>query len=118
MLYTVRGLDENSRGVTIRVRVISRDEVRSVKTKNDNNDHRVVDVRVGDRTGIIMLTLWDDQVEMVDEGDLIDIEQGYVNRFRGRLRLNIGRLGKIEKVDDPSFPSNEELKQRRQREYF
>lgn len=114
MLYTVRGLDENSRGVTIRVRVVSKDDVRIVKT-NDGKEHKVVDLRVGDRTGMITLTLWDEKVEQVNEGDLIDIETGYVNRFKGRLRLNVGKYGKIERVEDPSFPSHEELERRRRR---
>lgn len=114
MLYTIRGLDEDSRGVTIRVRIISRDEVRIVKT-NDGVEHRVADLRVGDRTGIIMLVLWDETIEQVKEGDLIDIENGYVNRFRGRLRLSVGKYGKMERVEDPDFPSTEEFKQRRRR---
>jgi len=114
MLYTVRGLDENAKGVTIRVRVVSKDNVRIVKT-NDGKEHKVVELRVGDRTGMIMLTLWDEKVEQVNEGDLIDIENGYVNRFRGRLRLNVGKYGKMEKVEDPSFPSCDELKRRRRR---
>ena len=115
MLYTVRGLDENSKGITIRVRVVYKENIRTVKTKNDGKEHQIVDLKVGDRTGMIILTLWDDKVEQVNEGDLIDIENGYVNRFKGRLTLNIGKFGKIEKVEDFSFPSSDELKNRRRR---
>lgn len=114
MLYTVRGLTENSRGVTIRVRVISKGEVRLVKT-NDDIEHKVDDLRVGDRTGTILMTLWDEKIGQVEEGDLIDIEKGYVNRFMGRLRLNVGKYGKMERVEDLDFPSVEELKRPRRR---
>jgi replication factor A1 len=113
MLYTVRGLYENARGVMIRVRVIAKDSIRNVTTKTDEKEHQVVDLRVGDRTGMITLTLWDEKVLSVNEGDLVDITDGYVNKFKGQLRLNIGRYGIIEKADDPSFPSSGDLKTKR-----
>ena len=112
MIYTIRGLTENSRGVTIRVRILSKDQVSIVKTKN-GEEHRVVEIEIGDQTGIILLSLWDKMIDLVNEGDLIDIENGYVNRFKGRLRLNVGRFGKLDKVEDPSFPKAEELSQGR-----
>jgi replication factor A1 len=108
MIYTINGLTEDARGVTIRVRVLSKDQPRVVKTK-DGEEHRVVDIEVGDRTGRTFLSLWDERVDLLDEGDLVDIENGYVNKFKGRLRLNVGRFGKLEKVEDPSFPRGEEL---------
>lgn len=108
MLYTIRGLKENVGGVMIRVRVISKDEPREVKTK-DGSIHTVVDSQVGDRTGIIIMSLWDDVANQIDEGDLIDIKNGYVSRFKGRLRLSIGRYGEFEKVDDPDFPGGSEI---------
>jgi replication factor A1 len=77
MLYTVRGLRKDVRGASIRVRVISKNEVRTVKTR-DGEAHRVVDAHVGDRTGSILLSLWDEKIEQVQEGDLIDITDGYV----------------------------------------
>jgi replication factor A1 len=108
MLYTIRGLTKDVRGASIRVRVITKNEVRNVKTK-DGEAHKVVDVHVGDRTGRILLTLWDENIELVQEGDLIDIKNGYVTRFKGRYRLNIGRYGSLERVEDDEFPTREDL---------
>jgi replication factor A1 len=108
MLYTVRGLKDKVTGITIRIRVLSKKEPRIVKTR-DGEDHEVVDVLVGDRTGSIFLTLWDERIREVEKDDLLDISNGYVNRYRGRLKLNIGRFGEMEKVEDPEFPSSEEI---------
>ena len=108
MLYTVRGLRKDIRGASVRVRVIAKSEVRTVKTK-DGEAHRVVDVHVGDRTGRMLLSLWDEKIEQVQEGDLIDITDGYVTRFRGRYRLNIGGYGGLERVEDDEFPTREDL---------
>lgn len=109
MLYTIRGLHETARGVDIRVRVITIDNVRTVTTKN-GVQHSVVDVLVGDRTGTISLSLWDEQTNLISEGDLIDIANGYVNKFKGWLKLNIGKYGRMEKVEDDSFPHHEDFR--------
>lgn len=108
MLYTIRGLKDKVSGITIRIRVLSVKEPRIVKTK-DGEEHEVVDVLVGDRTGSIFLTLWDDRIREVKKDDLIDVSNGYVNRYRGRLKLNIGWFGEMEKVEDSEFPSSEEI---------
>jgi replication factor A1 len=108
LLYTIRGLHETARGVDIRVRIITIGKIRSVTTKN-GMQHTVVDVLVGDRTGTISLTLWDSQLALISEGDLIDITHGYVNKFKGWLRLNIGKYGNIEKVEDDTFPRREDF---------
>lgn len=118
MLYTVRGLEDGAGGVSIRVRILLKEEPRRVKTK-DGTEHVVVDTSVGDRTGVLTLSLWDKWADEVVAGDTVDIKNGYVNRFKGRLRLNIGRYGSMEKAEDPEFPTVEEItarqEQRRQR---
>ena len=108
MLYTIRGLHETARGVDIRVRIITMSKIRSVTTKN-GVQHTVADVLVGDRTGIISLTLWDTHITLISEGDLIVNTNGYVNKFKGWLRLNIGKYGNLEKVEDDTFPRREDF---------
>ena len=108
MLYTIRGLDDKAIAVNIRVRVVSKEAPRKVKTK-DNSEHVVVDTLVGDRTGTINLSVWDETADQVVEGDIIDITNGYVNRFKGRLKLNIGRYGSCEKVQEFGFPTAEDI---------
>ena len=117
LLYTVNGLVEGAKGVTIRLRVVAVGDPRTVKTR-DGEPHRVVDVQVGDWTGMATLSLWDEMANLVNAGDLIDVENGYVTRFRGRLRLNVGRYGRIERVDDPAFPSADALRARAERQPF
>ena len=108
VIYTIRDLEEGLGGVSIRLRILSKAEPRPVKTK-DGQEHTVVDALCGDRTGMIRLSLWDERIHKVEEGDVIDVENGYVNRFKGRLALNVGKFGALEKVNDPSFPSVDEL---------
>lgn len=108
MLYTVRGLEQGIGGVDIRVRVVSKEPQRKVKTK-DGVEHIVVDARVGDRTGAVVMSLWDDLTDEVEVGDMIDIQNGYVTRFKGRLRLNLSRYGHVRKIEEPHFPTVREI---------
>jgi len=117
VLFTVRDLEDKAGGISIRLRVISKEQPRIVKTK-DGKEHTVVDVQVGDRTGTVYLSLWDERITEVEIDDIIDVENGYVSRFKGRLRLNIGKFGKLEKTEDPGFPSLEMLRRQVRRTYW
>ena len=108
MLFVVRGLEDDSKGVNIRLRILEKYPFRTVKTK-DGEDHNIVEVLAGDRTGAIILSLWDELSEGIDPDELVDLNNAYTSRFRGRLRLNVGRYGSLVKVEDPSFPTKEQI---------
>jgi replication factor A1 len=59
---------------------------------------QVADAVISDETGTIKLSLWDDQINMVKQGDRVSIENGYTQAFRGENSLNIGRYGNLKKV--------------------
>ena len=67
----------------------------------DGSAHKVCDALVGDETGVVYLTLWDDNITKVNEGDSIRVENGYVTLFKGNIRLNIGKYGKLEPAKEP-----------------
>jgi replication factor A1 len=89
-------LNPSSRAVNVLAKVLSKSEVRNVAAGRDGEPHKVSDALVGDETGCVYLTLWDDNIEKVNEGDTINIKNGYINLFRGNMRLNIGRYGTLE----------------------
>jgi ssDNA-binding replication factor A large subunit len=47
----------------------------------------------------IKLTLWDDQIDGIEEGDKLRITNGYVRSFMGELYLTVGKYGKLEKIN-------------------
>ena len=53
---------------------------------------------IGDETGTIRMSLWNQQIHTVSEGDEINIENGSVASFRGELQLRIGRSGTLSTV--------------------
>jgi replication factor A1 len=85
-----------SRAVNVIAKVVSKSEVRNISAGRDGSPHRVCDALVGDETGSVYLTLWDDNIEKVNAEDTIKVGNGYVSLFRGNMRLNVGRYGTIE----------------------
>ena len=71
---------------------------RSVNLKT-GGEARVADCMLKDDSGQIKLSLWDDQIDMVKQGSKVRVTNGYTNSFRGEVRLNVGRYGKLEVIE-------------------
>lgn len=89
-------LNPASRAVNVKAKVVSKTNVRSIASGRDGAPHRVCDALIGDETGCIYLTLWDDNIGKISEGETVNIKNGYVSLFKGNMRLNIGRYGTLE----------------------
>jgi replication factor A1 len=98
-LIKVEKLGPNSREVNIIVKVVSKSEVRNV-TGRDYSVHRVADALVGDETGCVVLTLWDENIDKINEEATLRVTNGYINLFRGNMRLNIGRYGSYQILEE------------------
>ena len=98
-LVKIETLTPNSRGVNTIVKVVSKGEVRSV-TGRDYSVRRVADALVGDETASVYMTLWDDKIDAINEESTLRITNGYINLFRGNMRLNIGKYGSYEVLED------------------
>lgn len=89
----------SSKAVNVTAKVVSKSEVKSVTSGKDGMPHKVCDALVGDSTGCIVLTLWDKNIEAANIGETVRVENGYVSLYKGNMRLNVGRFGKIEKAE-------------------
>ncbi len=97
----VGDLTPQSKAVNVTAKVVSKTEIREIPMGRDGSPHKVSDALVGDETGVVYLTLWDDNIEKVNEGDTVRVENGYVTLFKGNIRLNIGKYGKLELAAEP-----------------
>lgn len=59
----------------------------------------VANATLNDDSGNITLTLWNDDVTRIKEGDKIKIINGYVGEFQGEKQLTSGKYGSIEKLE-------------------
>jgi hypothetical protein len=56
---------------------------------------KVANAKLTDGTGFIQLPLWNQQIQTVATGDLIQIKNAYVTFFKGKLQLRIRGSGKL-----------------------
>lgn len=117
----VETLSPRSRKIYTTVKVVSKNPIREVSSRRDGSQHNVTEVLVGDDSGSVFLTLWDDAIEKVNEGDIIDIDNAYVTLFRGNMRMNLGRFGSMtpseENIEEVNTENNLSSKQYEQEGY-
>ena len=94
--------------VELTVKALSKNEVREVTSKLDNSTHKVTEALVGDSSGTILLTLWDDSIDKVEIGKSYKIGNGYTSLFKNSLRLNIGRYGTLADAETEITEINQE----------
>ena len=81
----------------------------------DGTVGRVVNIFLGDGSGICRVALWDDQVKLVSEetikiGDIIKIIGGLAKEnVYGDIEISLGRFGKIAGSEETDFPSTEDI---------
>jgi len=80
--------------VTISGEVTAKEEPREVVTKYGKKV-RVANAVLKDDSGEITLSLWEDDVDKLNVGDKISIENGWVSEFKGNLQVSIGKYGKL-----------------------
>ena len=79
--------------------VTDKAESRAITSRKTNEEHTLADIKIGDDTGTIILTLWDDTINQVTEGSTYVVKNGYINVFQEHMRLALGKWGKLEDTD-------------------
>lgn len=90
-------LKAGMRNVSVTAKVDSVGESRTVNLKSGGTN-TVADAVISDESGSIKLSLWGNDIDKVQAGDRISIENGYINTFRGENSISIGKFGKMTKV--------------------
>jgi replication factor A1 len=74
-------------------------EVVSVEAPREINKYgrklRVANATIKDDTGSISLVLWNEQIDKVQEGSRVKIENGYVNEWQSTPQLTLGKFGTL-----------------------
>jgi replication factor A1 len=79
--------------VTVEANVTEKGETREVRSRYKDETYQVADAVVADESGSIKLTLWNEQIDQVNVGNKVKIENGYVTSFKGEIQLNVGKFG-------------------------
>jgi ssDNA-binding replication factor A large subunit len=86
----IRDLKFGLKGVSFKAHVVKKSDVRAVTSK-DGNPLLVCSVTLSDGTGEIPLAIWNNQINTVSEGDLVEIRDARVRSFRGEIQLSLNR---------------------------
>jgi replication factor A1 len=92
-------LRDGMRSVSVAGRVLNVNEPREFARK-DGTKGRVASVVLEDETGIVRLSLWDDDVNALGDmpvGTVVAVENGYTRAgFGNTIDLNVGRMGTMK----------------------
>tara|TARA_Y100000310_G_scaffold324465_1_gene386320 strand:+ start:1289 stop:1579 length:291 start_codon:yes stop_codon:yes gene_type:complete len=91
-------LESKQGKIDIEVEITKVDEPREFEKFGQKG--KVATATVKDESGEIKLTLWNEEVDSVKEGDKIKITNGYVSEYQGEKQLTAGRFGKLEVVKE------------------
>lgn len=94
----VEELDPEADDVEITGEITELPTPRAVTTKYGQK--RITTVIFEDETGTIDLTLWEEEIDAVEEGARVHIKGAYVREWADDIQLNIGRDGDIEQVEE------------------
>ena len=94
-MVAIKELQDGMKRVSVEAKVVEKGDPREVKSRFKDETYRIVDAVVADESGSVKLTLWNEQIDMVNVGDNIKIENGYVTSFKSEIQLNVGKFGKL-----------------------
>jgi replication factor A1 len=107
-LTKVRDLTPSSKQVNVHAKVVNVGEAKQVMGKY-GDPRKVAEAVIGDDTGVITLSLWNEQIGTIQKDENVVIDNGYVSLVRGHMRLNVGRYGSLQKSNEEIASVNTQL---------
>lgn len=90
-------LKAGMRNVSVTGKIDSLGDPRTVNLKSGGTN-TVADAIISDESGSMKLSLWGEDINKIQPGDRISVENGYINTFKGENSISIGKFGKMTKV--------------------
>tara|TARA_B110001454_G_scaffold209952_1_gene223992 strand:- start:1277 stop:1792 length:516 start_codon:yes stop_codon:yes gene_type:complete len=79
--------------VNMPVKVLSLEEPRAM-----DNGTVICEGLVGDETGTVIMSFWNDECETVNNGMTIDLKDARANLVRGHMRISLGKNGSMKEA--------------------
>ena len=80
-------------------------ETESIRTfdRDDGSEGKVANLLLGDETGTVRVTMWDDRADRATElepGTAVEVVNGYVRERDGDLELHVGDQGAVDEIEE------------------
>ncbi|WP_266075046.1 single-stranded DNA binding protein [Haladaptatus caseinilyticus] len=99
--YSISDLSLGLSDVNLQGKLLDTGTVRTFD-RDDGSEGRVANLTLGDETGRLRVTLWDEQANTAEElspGIAVEVVDGYVRERDGSLELHVGNRGAVETID-------------------
>ncbi|MEK6939423.1 MAG: SOSS complex subunit B family protein [Nanoarchaeota archaeon] len=87
-------IQPNQGKITLEAEIASKEEPRTFN--KFGKEGRVCNALLRDASGEIALTLWNDDIDKINVGDIVKLENGWCSEFKGQKRVSSGKFGKLE----------------------
>lgn len=97
--HQIADISEGMMNINLVAKVLDPGSIRFFK-RRDGGEGKVRNILLGDSTGKIQLTLWDERAEtLLSEGDVVEVSHAYArkNNYTGRVELQLSREGELNK---------------------
>ncbi len=105
----IKDLQARQGNVNLTMDIIEKGDVREFEKFGKKG--RVCNAVGKDETGTVKLTLWNDDIDKVNSGDKVKIENGWVGEWQGELQLSTGKFGKLEVIGSSEITEDEKLEE-------
>jgi len=92
----LKDIKPNSGKIDVVVHVVTKESPRTFDKFGKKG--KVCNALVQDETAKVTLTLWNEDVDKVEVGDKVHLQNGWCSEYKGEKQLSAGKFGKIEVV--------------------
>ncbi len=92
----ISGLKDKVAVDEIIVKITAKEETKDVR----GGALKLCNLTGQDDTGTVTITLWNQDIDKVNEGDTIKITKGWSQIYKDNMQLSVGRFGKLEVIKD------------------
>ncbi|MEF8873079.1 MAG: hypothetical protein V5A88_00230 [Candidatus Thermoplasmatota archaeon] len=97
----IEDIEGNEQGLNLKCRIVS---INEKEIEVDEEPKQIWYGILGDETGTIPFTLWEEPSIELDKGDTIKIENGYANTWNEKPQVNIGSKASIKEIESEEVP--------------
>jgi len=94
----IKDMNTGVKWVNLMGKIVEKSITRKVFSRFDD-PLDVSTATVSDNTGSIKLALWNAKIDMISVGDVVQIQNGRIKMFKGKLQVSVGRAGKLKVVE-------------------
>lgn len=93
----IKDIQAKKGNVDVVFTIVSKDTPRTFEKFGKQG--RVCNAKGKDGSGEITLTLWNEQIDEVDVGDKVRLQNGWCSEYKDEKQLSTGKFGKLEVVE-------------------